>query len=643
MDFKHLLLPVKIGRMELKNRCVVPPMGTNYANPDGTVSQQMIDYYVARAKGGFGLIIVEVTAIDPLGKAIINEVGLWDDQHIPGFRKLTDAVHDAGGKIFAQLHHAGRQTVPPVIGGAQPVAPSAVPCPLMDSMPRALSSAEVWGLVGKFGDAAARASEAGFDGVEVHGAHGYLVAQFMSPHANKRLDEFGGDFMGRLKFPLEIFREVRKRVGPDYPLGFRFSYDEKVEGGRTLEESTLIARLAEAAGVDVLNISIMTYASLPYMSAPTALPQGFNQYATEVIKKCVSIPVMAVGRCTVYTAEDILANGRADLICFGRESLADPALPDKVKAGNIDDICPCIYCLQSCLGYLFDASKNKISCLANPVTGHESQCDFSPTKAPKKIMVVGGGPAGLMAAWVAAKRGHSVALYEKEPEFGGQFRTAAIPPVKHEILPLLKYYLRQGTKYGVEFHPETEVTVDLVRRQGPDVVVLATGSRPLRPAALPGIEGPRVVTAVDVLNGRVTVGPRVLIVGGGMTGAETADYLAEHKRSVTIVEMRSAIAADVESTPRYFLMQRLEQRRVEMITDTKISRFLDDGAACACAGSPVELRGFDHIVLAMGSESYNPLAEALAGLVEVRVIGDAQSPGRANSATEAGLAIGLAL
>jgi len=644
MKFATLLSPIKIGNIELKNRFVVPPMGTNYANPDGTVSRQMIDYYVERAKGGFGLIILEVTAVDPLGKAIMFEAGLWDDSQIPGYKQLVDEVHAAGAKIFMQLHHCGRQTVPFYLGGKQPVAPSAVACPVMDAIPHELTNAEVWDLVEKFGDAAVRAKKAGFDGVEVHGAHGYLVAQFMSPHANKRMDEFGGTFMGRMKFPLEIFKNIRSKVGTDYPMSFRFGYDEMVNGGRTIEESTVVAKLAEEAGVDVLDVSIMTYASMPYMSAPPAMPSGFNQYPTAKIKAEVSIPVITVGRYNnMYIAEDVLSSGRADLIALGRESITDPFIPTKVAENRLEDIAPCIGCVQSCLGYLLNPAVNKISCLVNPRTGHEGEYDFSKVEKAKKVMVVGGGPGGMLAAYVAAMRGHDVSLYEKEEHLGGQFRLAGVPPTKHELLGALQYYKHMGDKYGVKYHMNTEVNAETVKELAPDAVILATGSQPCLPN-IPGIDNPKFVSCLDILGAKVQPGAKVLVVGGGMTGAETADFLGEHNRQVTIVEMQAAIAADEQATVRHFLMKRLEEHRTQMHTNAKVTRFFDDGVDVEENGETKSLRGFDTIVLATGVKAYNPLKEKVEGLCnEVYVIGDAEDTGPANKATEAGMAVGLAI
>ena len=618
--FPTLQSPIHIGSMRVKNRFVVPPMGTNYGGSHGEVTQQLIDYYVARAKGGYGLIIVEVTAVDPLGKAIPFEVGLWSDEHIPGWKRLTDAVHAYGAKIIVQLHHAGRQTAAAIIG-SQPVAPSALPCPLMQEIPRALSTKETWDMVGKFRDAAVRAHAAGFDGVEIHGAHGYLIAQYMSAHSNRRTDEFGGSFMGRMKFPLEIVRSVRRALGNDFPLVFRLSADEKMPGGRTIEESKVVARLMEANGINALHVSICTYGSLHWMFVPTSVPAGFNAWSAEEIKKSVNIPVITVGRINdPYLAEDIVASGKADMVSLGRASLAEPAFPNKAFAGETEEIAPCIACLQGCEGYLFNPAIQKISCMVNPFTGKEALLK-RPAAPRQKVLIAGAGPAGLYAAWLAASRGHDVTLYEKEEEVGGQFRIAGMPPTKQPLINAISYFLTKGRKYGVKLVTGTEVTPQLVAEQQPDFVILATGGVPLRPA-IKGL-GPQP-DAVDVLAGRVKLTGRVLVVGGGMVGAELADYLCEYGCQVTIMEMEEAIAKTMEDGPRRYLLDRLNKSNAQLLTNAKVLEFLDDGVIYENEGDTKTLQGFTHVVLALGAKAWNPLEEPLRGKVkEVHVIGDA--------------------
>lgn len=641
MRLQKLLAPGKIGAMKLKNRFVVPPMGTNLATYNGEVTDEMIAYYRRRAKGGFGLIIIEVTAIDRKGKAIMNEVGLWDDDQIPMFRKLMDAIHEEGGKVVVQLHHAGRQSVPPYIFNEIPEAPSRVACPVLNFVPEAMSNERVWEVIDEFGDAAVRAKAAGADGVEVHGAHGYLVAQFMSPHANKRTDEFGGDFFGRMKFPREIFKNIRSKVGEDYPLLFRFGYDEKVNGGRTLEESVMVGRMAESCGVDALDVSIMTYASTPYMSAPPAMPHGFNQFPTKVIKQAVSIPVISVGRYEPAIAESALMNGCADFISFGRESIADPDLPAKVAAEKYEEIFPCIGCTQSCLGYL--NLGGHIRCLVNPLTGLEGKVSITKTEKPKKVLVAGAGPGGLVASFLAARAGHEVILAEQSSEIGGSFRLAAVPPTKQDIATALRAYVYHCKKEGVDIRLNTPVTPEFVSEIDPDAVILATGGRPLR-ISLEGIDGDNVMDAIDILDGTKTPGNRILMIGGGMTGVETADFLAEHNKAVTIIEMRPDIALDEASAPRFFLIPRLKEHGVEWIVNATVKKILPDGVIYEQDGREYTCSGYDTIVLALGVRAHNPLEEAVRALgKQVFVIGDAAQPGPANKATEGALDAVLSL
>ncbi|MDD2499038.1 MAG: FAD-dependent oxidoreductase, partial [Desulfitobacteriaceae bacterium] len=543
MDFKVLFSEAKIGNMTVPNRFVVPPMGTNLANPDGTVSQEFIDYWEARAKGGWGLLIVEVTAIDPLGRAIPYQPGLWDDSFIPGFKNLVDAVHRYGAKIAVQLHHAGRQTSRSIMG-SQPVAPSAVACPVSKDMPRELTTDEVYDLIEKFGDAAARAREAGFDAIELHGAHGYLIAQFMSAHSNKRVDEFGGTFYNRMRFPLEVIKNVRRKVGGSYPIIFRFSGDEKAPDGRAIDESRALARVVEEAGIDALHVSVGVYGSMQYIIPPADIPPGFILSYSEEIKKAVSLPVIGVGRINEpVLAKDAIESGKADLLAWGRQSLADPDTPNKIAAGLIEDISPCIACNQGCVGYIFNPDKMKASCLVNPFCGREGKMKIEPADKKKKVLIAGGGPGGLEAAWVAAARGHQVVLFEKDKALGGQFRVGAISPGKQNIAKAIRFYTHMGEKYGVDFRLGVEVTASQIIAEKPDVVIVATGADPSIPN-IPGINNPRIITSTDVLLGLKDPGTKVLIIGGGLVGSETADLLGEHGHEVTIVEMLPEIAQD---------------------------------------------------------------------------------------------------
>lgn len=641
MEFPMLFSAAKIGSMEVANRFVVPPMATNLGNPDGTVSEALVEYWVTRASGGWGLLIVEFTAVDPLGKGLPLELGVWDDTFIPGLKRLTDVAHKHGVPIALQIHHAGRQTVSPIIG-SQPVSASPIPCPLYKEIPRELSTEEVWLLVEKFGDAAVRTREAGFDAVEVHGAHGYLVAQFMSAYFNKRTDMFGGNLQNRMRFPVEIIKNIRRKVGTSYPILFRLSGEERVTGGRNADESKLVARMVQEAGVDAIDVSLGVYASINYIIAPAAVPAGFNLPPAAAIKKAVSVPVIAVGRITEpFLAEDALETGMADLIAFGRQSLADPKFPSKVAAGQLDEICPCTGCMEGCIGRVF--AMKTVTCVGNPFCGREAELKVEPAATKKQVVVVGGGPAGLEAAWLAASRGHQVTLYEKAGVLGGQLRTGAIPPTKQDLAKTIAYLVRMGEKHGVSFKLQTEATSERILAEKPDVIVLAMGAMPAIPD-VKGATGPKVVNAWDVLDGKKPVGANVLIVGGGMVGTETADFLGEHGHRVTIVEMLPDVASDVEGMTRGFLLERLKTYGVQIQTGATVQEFFDDGGLIKKDGQEIKLSGFDTIVLAMGTKPVNGLQKELeAKGIETYVIGDAASPRKALEAIEEGARLALKL
>lgn len=646
--FEKLLSPIKTGTLELKNRFVVPPMATNLAHEDGTVSRALIDYWVARAKGGWGLLILEFTAVDPLGKVGPCHPCIWSDMFIPGLRKLTDAVHQYDTKIAVQISHTGRQTFPEIIGipGAQPVSASPIPCPMDRAVPRELSSEETYGLVEKFGEAAQRARDAGFDAVEIHGAHGYLIAQFMSAYSNKRTDEFGGSLHNRMRFPLEIVNSVRRRLGPSFPLLFRMSGEERVPGGRTIDESRVVARMMEKCGIDCIDVSVGVSGSAQYIIPSAVMPPGFLLSLSEEIKRAVSVPVIAVGRINhPLLAEDAIESGKADLIAWGRASLADPELPNGVAAGHLDDIAPCIACLQGCTrSFPFPdkpLSTLGTTCLVNPFCGREGELKIRPATNRKEVIVAGGGPAGLEAAWIAAARGHRVTLFEKSPYLGGQYRIAAIPPFKQDIARAISYYIHMCDKHGVSFKMETDVTAEEIVARKPDAVVVATGSLPVIPG-IDGIEGDRVATAWEILEGKREVGIRVLIAGGGLVGCEVADFLGEHLHRVTLVEMLPEIAQDVPPQVNFFLLQRLREYGVQIRTGGEVIEFLEDGAVVSEKDGISRLEGFDTIVLAMGTRSVNDLEGQLNEKIpELYVIGDALAPRRAMDAIEEGARVAL--
>jgi 2,4-dienoyl-CoA reductase-like NADH-dependent reductase (Old Yellow Enzyme family)/thioredoxin reductase len=622
--FPTLLSPGHLAGMTLKNKFVLPAMGTNYALPDGYMSQRFIDYYVARAKGGFGLIVVEVAAVDPLGKAVGNEVGIFDDSFIPGLKQLVDEVHKHDVKVFIQLHHAGRQTSAAVIG-QPPVAPSAIPCPMVQEVPHELTTDEVEDLINKYRDGAVRAKKAGFDGVELHGAHGYLIAQFMSPYSNKRFDEFGGDFLGRMRFPTEIIKRTREAVGPDFPITIKISGDEHVHGGRMIPETRAVARELEAAGADGIVISLGTYASLAYISGPGgALPPGYNASDAAEVKKSVKIPVIAVGRIAdPFIAEDILQSGMADLVAVGRGAIADPDFPNKVANNELAEIQPCLGCNQGCMGQVLDPDIMEVGCLVNPFCGFESERRLDPTETPKKVMVIGAGPGGLSAAWIAAKRGHKVTCYDKSKHLGGEFRLAGIPPGKQDLLKAIKYYLAMCKKYGVELKTGVDVDAALIAQEKPDVVIVATGSTQRTPQ-VKGADSVEMLSAADILEGHKKAGHKVLVIGGGMIGTETADYLSEYGHDITVLGRNPILAKDLAYNNRHFLIERLKENGVKTFTGAAVTEISPEGVTFTRNNVTEKLSGFDTIISAWGLTPNGTLADEIRATVpEVHVIGDA--------------------
>ena len=638
MNFKHLFKPITIGNMTLRNRSVVPAMGTNFTTTECMVTDQLIDYHREKAKGGFGLIITEVTAVDCNGKTAPSTPGLWCDKQIDGYRKLANAVQEQGAKLCVQLQHPGRQTLT-VFNNVKPISSSPLPCPKMGEVPREMTAEEVYKMAEKFGSAAKRAQVAGVDAVEIHGAHGYLVAQFMSAYSNKRIDEFGGSLENRMRFPLLIIQEIQKRVGSSFPIFFRISAEELCVGGTTLPEARAIAQILEEAGVHAISVSAGNYSN-EYAWGTSDYPVAYMANLAEEIKKSVSIPVIAVGKInSAYYAEEILSSKRADMIAFGRESIADPHFINKIFAGTLEEICPCIGCHQGCTENIL--AGRPLSCAVNPFIGKEGTHKLKLEKSSKKVMIVGGGPAGLEAAWILAKRGHTVTVYEKENVLGGQFRVAAYPPGKSDLVKPLQYYFTIGKKYGVTYKMNTEVTISLIKSEKPDVIILATGSTPSLPP-IKGIDNPKLAKATEILLGQKTFGQKVLIAGGGLVGIETGDFLGSYNREITVVEMTPTIAQDMNPIVKISLFERLNNYNIKYHVNTEIKEFLDDGVIVNQGENLKELHGFDTIILAMGVRAYNPLEAEIKGMVpEVYVIGDAKKPGKVNEATRQAVEIAL--
>ena len=631
MKFRAMFQPIEIGNMTVKNRFVVPPMGNNFANTDGTMSEQSEAYYAERAKGGFGLITIEATVVHPDAKGGPRKPCLYDDSMIESFQKVIEACHREGAKVSIQLQNAGPEGNAKN-AGAPIKAASSICTQCGRDIPQTLTTEEIYHLVDGYADAAERAWKAGADAVEVHMAHGYLVNSFLSPRTNKRVDEFGGCFENRMRFPRLIIEKIRERVGDRIAVLARINSSDEILGGNDVHDSAAIAACLEDYGVDALHVSRSVHIRDEYMWAPTAVHGGFSADLVTEIKRAVTIPVITVGRFTEpQYAELLVREGRTDLVAFGRQSLADPEMPKKALEGRLEDMIPCIACLQGCVPSMYQGKP--LCCLTNPFLGHESE-QWKMAETSKKVMVIGGGVGGLCAAFVAAERGHSVTLYEAGHVLGGNMRLAAFPPGKGDITNMVRAYIHRCEKDGVRIVLGQEVTLELIRKENPDAVIVATGAKPL---VLPieGIDQPEILSGSAVLDGTCAPGKKVLVVGGGMVGCEIAALLGEQEHEVDVIELRGEIGADVIREHKIYLMKDFEQYRIGQITGAKVCRFYKDGVEYEGAdGARHEARGYDSVVLAMGYRSFNPFAGQIEKLgKEVYVIGDAHQARRALEAT----------
>lgn len=642
MPFRHMYSPIRIGSMEVPNRFVVPPMGNNFANSDGSWSEQSRAYYEARAKGGFGLVTIEATVVHRGAKGGPLKPCLYSDESIPSLRAIADACHACGSKVSVQLQNAGPEGNAKN-AGAPLQAASPIPAACGRDVPEEVPTEKVYELVRGYGDAAVRALEAGVDAVEVHMAHGYLVSSFISPRTNKRTDEFGGSFENRMRFPRLILEEIRSRVGGKLAVLCRINAADEEPGGIDIHDACVIARYLQECGADALHVSRAVHLKDEFMWAPTSVHAGFNAELAAKIKACVDIPVIAVGRFTDPRLPELLVKqGACDLVAFGRQSLADPAMPLKYAEGRSEDVVPCIACLQGCVANMYCGKP--IRCLANPRLGHECEA-VVPASPRKRIAVAGGGVAGLAAAAICAERGHSVVLLEESQELGGNMRLAAFPPVKGDISDLVRSWIVRAQKAGVDIRLGRAATTENISDLSPDEVVLATGAEPL---VLPidGIGDPSILQGGDVLAGRSYPGKKVLVAGGGMVGCEVADLLGELGHDVTVVEYRDALAADMVAEHRKVVMRDFAEHGVSQVSGARICRFFPDGVEYedTKTGQAKVLRGFDSVVLAMGYRARRGLSQELEGIdVPVHVIGDAVEARRAIDALREAYELAVAL
>jgi 2,4-dienoyl-CoA reductase-like NADH-dependent reductase (Old Yellow Enzyme family)/thioredoxin reductase len=641
-ELKRLFNPGRIGTVDIRNRIVMNALGTLLEGKDGSVTERLITYYEARAKGGAGLIVSCHTRVVPHPRREgWMGIAIWDDKFIPGWRELTNKVHRHGAKFFIQLGHDGRQGLSLGKDGKQErIAPSPISSPYTREIPRELSLEEVGELIEKFAGAAVRAREAGSDGICLHAAHGYLLSQFISPAANKRTDQYGGSFENRLRFQIEVIQAIRSKVGRDYPVIVRINSFELADG-LTLEDTRVIAPYLVEAGVDAVDVSAGTYAHFELVIPPAEMRPGFNVIGAETVKRVVSVPVIANGRINdPLIAEQVLAEGRADFVGMSRAFLTDSEWPMKAAAGNFEDIRRCLGCGQGCFHPDGVYGGNPISCVINPTVGKEEEMQLTPARKAKRVLVVGGGPAGLEAARVAALRGHTVTLFEKTKRIGGQFAISAHAPFKQDNAVAICWLSRQVEKSGVKVESGKEVTPELIEELGPDVVIVASGAVPIIPD-IPGINRPNVVTALDVLAGKVKVSGRAVIIGGGLIGCGTADFLGERGVNVTMVETLSEIARDWPISSKALLLSRLAEYGVKVITAASLKGVLDNGLVITKDDQEEAIQGIDYIVLAMGAKSVDNLSHRIKDKVaEVYTIGDAKEPRKVRHAILEGAEIG---
>jgi 2,4-dienoyl-CoA reductase-like NADH-dependent reductase (Old Yellow Enzyme family)/thioredoxin reductase len=608
-----------IRDIHLKNRIVMPGLASFLIGDDGSISDDTVEHYRRRAAGGPAMVIMEAHAISPEGLVSAHQARIYDDRFIEGLAKIAAVIKSEGSVPAIQIHHGGRQTSIKVIK-RKPLAPSPIPCPTIPGDVEPLTIDGIHEIVQKFGDAAKRAKEAGFELIEIHGAHGYLINQFLSKVSNHREDEYGGDTVGRSRFAIEITEEIRRRIGPQFALSFKISAQEFVSEGLTVKESIEILKLLVKAGVDIVQVSAGNDITPEWICQPMFMKKACLAESAARVKKALNIPVMAVGRINgPVVANEVLLKDQADLVCIGRGLLADPQLPNKAREERLDEIRICIAC-NTCMESIF--RKGRIECLVNPMLGREKEMRFVPTQKPKKIMVIGGGPGGLNVAWVAAKRGHKVHVFEKRRSLGGQLLPGSVPGHKKELLSLIKFQKKQIEKFGVTCHLNQEVKAQDIQTFGPDVVVLATGSLPAIPP-VDGIDNTIVLTYEQVLNEAPPSFKQAVIIGGGATGLEMALHLAEYGCRVSVVEMLAEIGTGLETMTKKILLGKLKERNVNILTETRLMRIESAGAVVARSDGTEILMEADRVILATGTRPYNRLYEKVKSLgYETHQIGD---------------------
>ncbi len=659
-----LFEPISIGTLTIDNRIVMPAMHMNMCRKY-QVTDRLLEFYRPRAEGGVGMISVGYATVDELSGNAGN-IGAHDDAFIPGLAALADVIKTGGARAAVQLNHAGRYNSSFLLGGKKPVAPSAVPCRMTKETPREMEATEIREVINRFADAAQRVKEAGFDMVEILAGTGYLISEFLSPLTNKRHDEYGGTLAGRMRFGLEVISAVRDRVGAGFPLMVRINGNDFMPEGIGRDDlQTFAVRLA-GAGADALCINVGWHeAQVPQIVAK--VPRGVFAYMARAVRQQVLVPVIASHRISdPQVARRLLTEGYCDMVAMGRALIADPFLPKKARTGRESAIIHCVACGQGCFDNLF--KMKPVECLCNPQAGHEAESRVEPTAQARRVMVVGGGPAGMAAALAAAEKGHEVTLYERGAQLGGQLHLAGAAPGRSEFLGLAEDLGRQLAQQGITVILNAEVDRDLLSARRPDTVILATGGTPVTPP-IPGVESEHVVQAWEVLSGIRHTGERVIIIGGGAVGVETALFLAEHgtlsgeelkfllvhgaesmenlyhlattgSKKITVVEMLDRLGDNFGKSTRWGMLQDVERYGITARLQSKVVEITTDAVRIEQGGTIEDLPA-DTVVLAVGTRSYNPLKTVAVELgIHYQTVGDAETPATVFEATHNGFRAG---
>lgn len=637
-EFSHLFSPIKVGETVVKNRVFMPPISTNLADK-GYVTDALVAHYAARAKGGVGLIVTEVTTVEPTYIYLPGDMSIHDDSFIPGWKKLTEAVHQYDCKILPQLFHPAYMAFP-IPGTPRLIAPSNVGPYYAKEAPRSVTKEELKVIIKQFGEAALRVKTAGADGVEIHAAHAHgLLGGFLSPLYNKRTDEYGGDISCRLRLTLEVIEEVRKMCGKDFIIDVRISGDEYTDGGLNINDMIYVSKTLEKAGVDMLHVSGGTTIARGSSIPAPGTKMGSHALLSEEIKKHVSIPVATVGRITEpWIADELIANDKADICMMGRANLCDAEFVNKAMSGHVEDIRPCIGCLRCLTGIMFG---KRVSCTINPSLEIENEDTIKEAEEKKNVLVIGSGPAGMEAAFVAHKRGHHVVLCEKDDKLGGEMNLAAVPIAKQDLTLVIKYMAHKLE--GVDVRLNTEVTLEMLKNEFKDYEVIAgTGASPI--VINPFTQFKSWMTADDVLAGRAFPGRKIVIIGGGSVGCETADYLAPlindlfpRNRDVTVLEMANGVMMNESGPGRSLLVRRMMEKGIKIITSAKVESVTETEINYTQDDVTHTIKDADTLIFAAGYKK-NPAVEEMleeSGL-NYHMIGDAHEIGNIKTAiTEA--------